>query len=308
MRSGWLPVSGGHSIYYEVHGHGRPAVILHGGPGGAMNRNYLSSYDLKKWCVVMFDQRGCGKSTPFGCLEHNTTWDLVEDMEALRIHCGFDKWFVSGGSWGTTLGLVYAETHPSRVTGLLLRGVCLLNEASQEWLYQEGGASCLFPDEWAKFISVLPPRLHHKGWREIMEYYQGKLQGSDKGRYADAWWGWEDRLSQILPVHDDTTKKGALALALLENHYFVHDGWLTEGQIIKNASRLRNIPITIVHGRHDTVCPIEGAYKLKKALPHARMHVVEDAGHSFFEKGIGAALRRSAKQMRGLVSKTRKKR
>jgi len=167
VESGILPVSGGHTIYYETYGRadGRAAVVLHGGPGGGMQLDALDSYDLSKWFVVMFDQRGCGKSTPFGGLLHNTTWDLVEDIEALRKHLGLDRWFVSGGSWGATLALAYAEKHTARVSGLLLRGLCLCDESSQRWLYQGGGASQVFPEAWAAFLSVLP--LHLQGAGEL---------------------------------------------------------------------------------------------------------------------------------------------
>jgi proline iminopeptidase len=293
--SGYLPVSGGHQIYYETHGnkHGRPAVIVHGGPGGGCRPSMTKIYDLSAWFVVMFDQRGCGKSLPFLRLEHNTTWDLVDDMEALRNHLGITKWFVSGGSWGTTLALVYAETHPSSVTGLLLRGVCLGNQATQRWLYEKGGVSEIYPEGWKLFTSVLPVRLHDKGWRSIATYYHKKLQVADAQRYAYAWWGWEASVSQLIPQKDNTHPHTSLALAQIENHYFVNNCWLKEGQILKNIHRLTHIPITIVHGRYDVVCPITQAFDIKSALPHTKLHVVTEAGHASSHPGIKKELRRA---------------
>ena len=289
----YLDVSDGHSIYYETYGNkkGRPAVILHGGPGGGFTPRMANVFDLTKWFVLLFDQRGCGKSTPFLELSHNTTWDLVEDIEALRIHLQIKKWYVSGGSWGTTLALVYAETYPSVVTGLLLRGVCLGNEQTNKWLYEKGGVSEIYPEGWKLFTSVLPKRLHDKGWYEIAEYYQKKLKGPDAQRYADAWWGWEASVAYLYPQKDVSSSKEALALAIIENHYFLHNCWLKEGQIIKNIHRLTHIPITIVHGRYDVVCPITQAFEIKRALPHTKLHIIPDAGHASLHPGIKRALR-----------------
>ena len=308
MISGHLPVSGGHQIYYEQHGKGRPIVVLHGGPGGGgMSQTVLSSIDLTAWCVILFDQRGCGKSTPFGSLVHNTTWDLVDDIEALRCHFGFDAWFVTGGSWGTTLALAYAETHPTRVTGLLLRGVCFCDDASFRWLYQRGGASEVYPDAWKGFLSVLPTRLHTAGWKTIARYYQAKLKGPDAQRYANAWWKWESNVSFFRPKKDDMAPKQALALALLENHYFVHDCWFTKDQLFRGLHKLRHIPFTIVHGRYDMVCPISASYAIKEVLPHVTLHVTPDAGHAFREPGTR---KRFTQAMRGMRRKypTRRRR
>lgn len=304
-------VGDGHTIHYRTHGRGRPALILHGGPGGGMDTHSVKAYDLTKWMVVQFDQRGCGMSSPFGSIEHNTTWKLVEDIEILRFHLGIEKWFVSGGSWGTTLALAYAETHPNRVTGLMLRGTWLGDSDSMKWLYEKGGVSEVFPDVWQGFISVLPARLHTAPWRDILAYYHAKLNGPDAQRYADAWWKCEADISQLLPVKDDTSTKGALALARLENHYFVNDCWLKEGQLLKGASKLKKIPITMVHGRYDMVCPISGAMALREALPHATLVIVPDAGHSSLEPGIRRALRQTTEQMLRKHSKhrnTRKRR
>jgi proline iminopeptidase len=306
MISGYLPVSGGHQIYYEMHGQGRPAIVLHGGPGGGIDRSVIKTFDLTTWCVVVFDQRGCGKSTPFGSLLNNTTWDLINDIESLRIHCGFDTWFVSGGSWGTTLALAYAETYPSLVTGLLLRGVCFCDEASFRWLYQQGYASEIYPDAWKKFIAVLPKRLHSANWKAIMRYYQKKLKGPYALQYARAWSTWESDVSYLIPRRDNTPSNELIAIALLENHYFVHDCWLKKDQLLHGLYKLRHIPFTIIHGRYDMVCPISAAHAIKNALPHVTLHITPDAGHSFSEPGT----RKRYKQMTRIMRRqwpTRKK-
>ena len=294
----YLEVSGGHIIYYQTYGKGRPAVVLHGGPGGGMQKSALTSYDLNKWFVVMFDQRGCGKSVyseSVGPLENNTTWDLVEDIEALRKLFKFEKWFVSGGSWGTTLALAYAEKYPSRVTGLLLRGVCLCDESSFKWQYEEGGASRVFPETWKNFIAVLPPTLKKAGWFQIAKYFQKKLQSREKRKYAKAWWEWELSTSYMKQRPDDSTPKEELDISRLENHYFVNKCWLKEGQLLKNIQKLKHIPITIVHGRYDMVCPINQAYAIKRALPHTKLIIIPNEGHSSTQPGIKRALRRATK-------------
>ena len=305
MRTGWLPVSGGHQLYYECHGHGRPVVMLHGGPGGAMNLGILRIFDLKKWCVVLFDQRGCGKSTPRNSLVENTTWHLVEDIERLREHFGFDAWFVSGGSWGTTLALAYAETHPTRVTGMLLRGTCLCDDASFRWLYEKGGASEVYPDAWKVFLSVLPKRLHTAGWKEIARFYRKKMQGPDAQRYANAWCKWEGMISYLRPRNDKGSDKDSMTMGLIENHYFVNDCWLKKDQLINGLSKLRHIPITLVHGRYDMVCPISASFAIRDALPHVRLEVTPDAGHAWAEPGTR---RRSESALRSMRRKQSKRR
>lgn len=305
LCSGHLPVSDGHTLYYETYGKqgGKPAVVLHGGPGGGCSPKMAQIYDLKKWFVVLFDQRGCGRSTPFLSLKHNTTWDLVEDIEALREHFNIKKWFVSGGSWGTTLAIAYAETHPSSVTGLLLRGVCLGNDDTQKWLYEKGGASEIYPDGWKLFTSVLPKELHDKGWKQIARFYQKHLKGKDAQKYADAWWGWEASVSRLVPKKDTTPPKKGLALAIIENHYFVHDCWFTKEQLLKNLYRLKHIPITIVHGRYDVVCPITQAFEIKRVLPHTKLHIVTEAGHAGSHPLIMKGLKEATNK---IVNRTRK--
>jgi len=282
LSSGSLLVSGGHAVHYEIYGapNGRPAIELHGGPGGCLSRSALKQYDLKRWRVVLFDQRGCGESTPFLRLEHNTTWDLIDDIETLRCFLGIDKWFISGGSWGSTLALLYAETYPQHVSGLFLRALCLCNRASNAWLYEEGGVSRIFPKEWEAFISMVPATMRHSGWKTILRYYQHKLRGPSAQAYADAWWGLERRISRLVPpTKNGMNKKQTLAIATIENHYFVHDCWMKEDQILKNLSVLKTIPITILHGHYDMICPLTGAYAVKEILPHTKLIVLPTAGH-----------------------------
>lgn len=311
MITGYLPVSGGHTIYYEIHTlcaddrHVPTAVVLHGGPGGGLSHSILSAFDLRKWRVVLFDQRGCGKSQPFGKLEHNTTWDLVEDIERLRNVAGVTSWMVMGGSWGTTLALAYAEKYPMRVTGLLLRGLCLCDEDSFRWLYEAGGASEIFPDQWKGFIEVLPVRLRTAGWKQIARYYHKKLQSDHAQKYADAWWGWESAISRLIPDHDPTTAKQGLCLALIENHYFVHNCWLSKNQLLRGLSRLKHIPITIIHGRYDLVCPIQASFAVKERLPHVKLDVIPDAGHASIEPGIKLHLKKAVSRF---LRQTRKHR
>ena len=306
-NTGFLPVTGGHTIYYEVYGPQKPSTVplllIHGGPGGGIQRANIHLYN--KFQVITFDQRGCGKSTPFGSLKNNTTWDLVEDIEALRKHLGIDKWFVSGGSWGTTLGLVYAETHPERVRGLLLRSVCLIDSMSNKWLYQRGGASEIYPEEWASFVGVLPPRLREAGWRDIMRYYQKNLQGRDAMKFARAWWGWEHAVSFLHPRKDDTPDSEILSLALIENHYFAHNCWIDEGQIIRDAHRLKGIPIVTVHGRYDMVCPNKGSFDLRAAAPQTKNLLVH-GGHAGSEPGTLAGQKKAIAMLYSTRRKTRK--
>ena len=291
--TGYLPVTGGHTIYYEVHGSKDkpPLLLLHGGPGGGIQRGYIPLYN--KFRVITFDQRGCGKSTPFGLLTHNTTWDLVEDIEALRKHLSIDSWIVSGGSWGTTLGLIYAEAHPERVRGLILRSVCLIDSISNKWLYERGGASEIYPEGWKTFTDVLPARLHNGSWREIMRFYKKKLQGKDAMTFARAWWGWEHTVSFLLPKKDDTPDSEILSLALIENHYFLHNCWIEEGQIIRDAHRLKDIPIVSIHGRYDMVCPNKGSFDLQRELPQMKILLVPTGGHAGSEPGTLAAHKRA---------------
>ena len=277
-------------MYYEEHGRGRPVLVLHGGPGGGLQRSQLAHFNLSKWHVIMFDQRGCGRSTPRGLdsLDHNTTWDLVRDIEKLRKHLGIEQWTVFGGSWGSTLALAYAESHPAHVNRLVLRGVCLMQKWEQDWLYKHGGVSTIYPDVWASFAKT---RKH-----SITKQYHRLLRSpkcQTRRAAARAWWSYEASLSTLRPRPDKTSAKQAEELAILENHYFTHNAWLRPNQLLKHAYRLRKTPITIVQGRYDMVCPLRAAWELKQRLPHAQLVIVPDAGHAGSEPGTAAALRRA---------------
>ena len=294
----YLDRPGGHRIYYEVHGaaDGRPAVVLHGGPGGGFRRGALKAFDLTRWRIIAFDQRGCGYSTPRLRLEHNTTWDLVADIEALRrLTVGPETpWTVFGGSWGSTLALAYWSRHPRAVTGLVLRGVCLLERWEQEWLYGEGGASSVAPEAWADFAKGGRLSKRTTASRTIRRYRSlfRSRHRQTRRRAIDAWYTWEDRLSTLRPDRDTSTPQEREELAVLEAHYFEHDAWLRPGQLLAAARRIpRSVPVEIVQGRYDLVCPAASAVALHKAIPHSHLQIVDDAGHASTEKGIAAGLR-----------------
>jgi proline iminopeptidase len=292
-RTGYLKVSDVHEIYFEESGNprGKPAVFLHGGPGGATDPKMRRFFDPKRYRIVLFDQRGCGKSRPHANLEDNTTWHLVDDTERLREHLKIDKWLVFGGSWGSTLALAYAETYPERVTELVLRGIFLLRRWELEWFYQNpGGAAALYPDLWESFVAVIPPE--ERG--DMMNAYYKRLTSKDTDELlqaAKAWSTWEAALS-FLHLNTDYISKFkqdayAAAFARVECHYFVNAGFLkSENQLIEEVGRIRNIPAVIVQGRYDIVCPMKTAWDLHKAWPEAEFHVIPDAGHSAFEPGI----------------------
>lgn len=288
--SGMLDVGGGHSLYWERVGTkgGKPAVFLHGGPGGGMSPSQRRAFDPAKYDVLLFDQRGCGKSVPFAGLDNNTTWDLVADIEKLRQLMGVERWLVFGGSWGSALALAYAETHPERVTELVLRGIFTLRRWELEWYYQRG-ASLVFPEKWERFIAPIP----HAERGDMMAAYRRRLTGTDveeQLRCASAWAQWEGETLTLLPdptvsdtFHDPHY---ALAFARIENHYFVNAGWMDEGQLIRDAHKLRDIPGVIVQGRYDMACPAATAWDLHRAWPEAEFHLVEGAGHAFSQPGI----------------------
>ena len=302
MLNGFLPLTHDHTMYYEIHGNpkGKPIVHLHGGPGGGIYYAQLKMFDLSKWQVILYDQRGCGKSTPRGvdALKNNTTWDLVEDIELLRKHLQIKTWSIFGGSWGTTLGLVYAEAYPNHVSGLILRSVCLINKCEQDWLYSKGGASEIYPSEWEKFTDGLKGPLKYKN---ILKSYQRLLTSRDSDtRQAAArrWWDWEYSLSFLIPQGKTTDSiKEIEELSILENHYFYHDAWLSPNQILNDAHKLKGIPITLIHGRYDVICPINSSFELKKLLPHVKLVVIKDAGHAVTHKSTKRAIKNIVKRL-----------
>lgn len=288
--SGHLDVGDGHVIYWERSGTkgAKPAVFLHGGPGGGFSPSHRRLFDPKLYDVMLFDQRGCGKSKPHASLEANTTWHLVADIERLREMMGVDKWQVFGGSWGSTLALAYAETHPERVSELVLRGIYLLTRAEMDWYYQFG-VSEMFPEKWERFLAPIPEA--ERG--DLKAAYRKRLTSDDRAvqiEAALAWSQWEGQTITLLPEPSTSDVFGedefALAFARIENHYFMHAGWLDEGQLLRDAGRLKDIPGTIVHGRYDMPCPARFAWALHKAWPEADFHLIEGAGHAYSEPGI----------------------
>lgn len=292
--SGMLDVGDGHQIYWERVGTpgAKPAVFLHGGPGGGCNNNHRRVFDPARYDVLLFDQRGCGRSTPHACLEANSTWHLVADIEHLRQLCGVEKWLVFGGSWGSTLALAYAETHPERVSELVLRGIYTLTQAELDWYYQYG-VSEMHPEKFEQFQAPIPAA--ERG--NMMLAYHQRLTGnneSEKLACAKAWSQWEGGTVTLLPdpalVDDFGGDQFALAFARIENHFFINKGWLDDGQLLRDAYKLHGIPGVIVHGRFDMPCPLKYAWNLAKAWPDAELQIIEAAGHAMSEPGILDAL------------------
>ncbi len=292
-----LKVADAHQLYVEESGtsHGIPVVFLHGGPGAGSEPFQRRFFDPQRYRIVLFDQRGCGQSTPHAELAANNTENLIADIERIRAHLGIERWLVFGGSWGSTLGLVYAETHPARVLGLVLRGIFLCRPRDIRWFYQDG-ASFLFPDYWQDFLAPIPPAERDN----MVEAYHARLTGDDevtRMAAAKAWSLWEGRTATLLPRQSVIDHFGdpytALSLARIECHYFSHDSFLRPDQILNDAQRLKHIPGVIVHGRYDVVCPVEQAFALHAAWPEAQLEVIADAGHSATEPGIVAALVRA---------------
>ena len=290
FKWGMLDVGDGHQVYWELCGNpsGKPAVFLHGGPGGGCSPEHRRLFNPDKYCVLLFDQRGCGRSTPHASLDANTTWHLVSDIEKLRTQSGVQKWLVFGGSWGSTLALAYAQTHPDRVSELVVRGIFTVRPEELHWYYQEG-ASWVFPDEWEHFVAPIP--LEERS--DLMGAYHRRLTGPDHKtqiQAAVAWSRWEGRTITLLPdaavdeVHSDPHY--ALAFSRIENHYFMNKGFLEDRQLLRDAGKLRGIPGVIVQGRYDMACPTKTAWELHKAWPEAKFHLVNDAGHAFKEPGI----------------------
>jgi proline iminopeptidase len=294
-QTGTLPVSPLHTLYFEQAGNpnGKPVIFLHGGPGGGIDPIYRQYFDPQKWRIVLFDQRGCGKSTPHAELEENTTWDLVSDIEKLRVHLGIEQWVVFGGSWGSTLALAYSQTHPEACKGLILRGIFMLRQKELQWFYQEG-TSYIFPDAWEDYLKPIPVEERH----DLISAYYRRLTSPDQAvrrEAARAWSIWEGSTSKLLIDPGLQQKFGesqfADAFARIECHYFVHKGFLeTEDQLLRGCDRIRHLPTVIIQGRYDVVCPMISAWELHKALPEADFQVIPDAGHSMTEPGIRSAL------------------
>jgi proline iminopeptidase len=288
--SGHLDVGDDHQVYFEDCGNpqGKPAVFLHGGPGGGINGTYRRLFDPEAYRIVLFDQRGCGSSTPHASLEANTTWHLVADIERIREHLGIDRWQVFGGSWGSTLALAYAETHPDRVTELVLRGIFLLRRKELDWYYG-GGAAALYPDEWEKFCAPIPEAERE----DMIAAYYKRLTGESRDvriEAARAWSMWEGATLSLMPnparVAGFGAERYAEAFARIECHYFINGGFLeSDGWLLENVGRIRHIPAVIVQGRYDIPTPVTTAWDLHRTWPEADFRLVPDAGHAFSEPG-----------------------
>jgi len=291
-RTGLLEVGDGHRLHWELCGNpaGKPVVFLHGGPGGGASPSHRRQFDPARYHILVFDQRGCGRSTPFASLTSNTTTHLVEDIEQLREQVmGCERWQVFGGSWGSTLALAYAQAHPHRVTELVLRGVFLFDQYEVDWLYREGGAAAVYPDGWEEFVAAIPPA--ERG--ELVEAYHRRLTSDDSKvqlAAAKAWSKWEGVTVTLLPspetLEDFTEAHKAIAVARIENHYMRHGGWLEEGQLLREVERIRHIPAVIVQGRHDSCTPPRAAWALHRAWPEAELVIVPDGGHLYSEAGV----------------------
>ena len=289
-----LIVDNGHRLYVEECGRpdGVPAIFLHGGPGAGCEPAHRGFFDPERYRAVLFDQRGCGRSTPHASLMANTTWDLVSDMEFIRQQLGIERWLVFGGSWGSTLALAYAETYPERVAALVVRGIFLCRPQEIRWFYQEG-ANWAFPDFWEDFLAPIPEDER----ADLLSAYHARLTGEDAAirlEAAHAWSIWEGRTATLLANPNVQAHFAdphvALSLARIESHYFVNGAFLAPDQLLRDAHRLADIPGVIVQGRYDLICPMRSAWELHQAWPTAELQVVPDAGHSAFEPGIRRAL------------------
>ncbi|GAA3753326.1 proline iminopeptidase [Spinactinospora alkalitolerans] len=293
--SGMLDAGDGNRIYWELCGNpaGKPVVFLHGGPGGGCSPDHRRLFDPERYRILLFDQRNCGRSTPHAGrmdteLHANTTWNLVEDIERLRRMTGAERWQVFGGSWGSALALAYAEEHPERVSELILRGIFTLRNEELRWFYQSG-ASFLFPDLWESYLAPIPEEERD----DLIGAYAERLNSPDPAvrlAAAQAWSVWEGSTVTLMPDEALRTNHAepayALAFARIENHFFVHGGFFTPGQLIENADKLRSVPGVIVQGRYDVCTPAKTAFDLHRAWPEAEFHLVDDAGHAFNEPGI----------------------
>lgn len=295
--SGHLDTGDGHQVYWERCGNpdGKPVAFLHGGPGGGCKPIHRQLFDPARYDILLFDQRGCGRSTPHASLDDNTTWHLIEDMERLREMIGAERWQVFGGSWGSTLALAYAERHPERVSELVLRGIFTMRQQELDWFYKHGARN-MFPEKWERLVSILPEEQRD----DIIPAFHELLKGDDIERQLEAarrWSVWEGETSKLIPV-DATASHAAdhfaLAFARIENHYFINKGFFEfDDQLLRQADRLAGIPGVIIHGRYDMVCPLQNAWDLSKAWPDATLETIEAAGHAFSEPETLAALIRA---------------
>jgi len=289
-----LAVDDIHTLYLDESGdpEGIPVLFVHGGPGGGCGKYDRRYFDPEKYRIILFDQRGAGRSTPHAELQNNNSHELVADMERIREHLGVEKWVLFGGSWGSTLSLLYGQSHPDRVLGMILRGIFLCRDEDIEWFYQSG-AGRIFPDQWEHFIAPIPEEERDN----LLQAYYKRLTGSNelaKMAAAKAWAGWEGRCSTLRPsnevVDSYTSPHRAVSIARIEAHYFINNSYLETNQLINNADKLEDIPGIIVHGRYDMVCPLDGALTLHKAWPGSTLQIIRDAGHSAQEPGITDAL------------------
>ena len=290
-----LKVSDLHTIYIEESGakNGKPVIFLHGGPGGGIEPIYHQYFNPKKWRIIIFDQRGCGKSSPHSELRENTTWDLVSDIEKIRTHLKINKWVVFGGSWGSTLSMCYAIIHPNRCRGLILRGIFMIRKKEIQWFYQ-GGASYIFPDAWEKYLAPIPKNERH----DLLSAYHKRLISNNQAireEAARAWSNWEASTSKLLQskkyLHHFDDIKVAEAFARIECHYFINGGFFeTDSWILENVNKIHHLPTVIIQGRYDIVCPMLSAWELHQAFPQANFEIVPDAGHSMTEENISTKL------------------
>ena len=296
-----LAVEHPHELYVDESGtpDGLPVVFVHGGPGAGCDEASRRWFDPTVYRIVTFDQRGCGRSTPHASLDRNTTWDLVADMERIREHLGIDKWVLFGGSWGSTLALAYAQTHPERVHALILRGIFLCRPQEIEWFYQ-AGASRLFPDYWEDYLAPIPAEERH----DLVGAFYRRLTGSDQiaqMHAAKAWSVWEGRTATLRPnghvIERFSEPQRALSIARIECHYFVNDAFLGEDQLLRDMHKIAHIPGVIVHGRYDVICPLDNAWALHQAWPNSELNIIRDAGHAAAEAGITDALVRATGQI-----------
>jgi len=290
-----LKVSALHTIHVEESGNpnGSPVIFLHGGPGGGIEPIYRQYFDPKKWRIIIFDQRGCGKSIPHAELRENTTWDLVADIEKIREHLEVEKWVVFGGSWGSTLSLSYAITHSDHCKALVLRGIFMIRKKEIDWFYQNG-ASNIYPDAWEQYLKPIPENERH----DLVAAYHKRLTSNNESvrlEAAKAWSIWEASTSKLFQseksLHAFEDAKVAEAFARIECHYFINQGFFdTDEWLLENVDKIRHIPTVIVQGRYDVVCPMASAWELHRAFPEADFEIVQDAGHSMTEEGIAAKL------------------